>query len=101
MNETSQKNVSIGGTSAAPTIKKSTSHVTDTTGSADTTPSPSTPPAAKEPSLRHEPVVGGPEAQLAQADRLRNTRDSSYLPMVAAGLALLAVGVALYFTVIS
>ncbi|QDV09476.1 hypothetical protein Poly30_50340 [Planctomycetes bacterium Poly30] len=96
MHDKTTPKTEIGGTSAAPTVRKATTHVSDTvreTSSGST----STAPQAPE----HAPVTGGPRAQLDQKDRLRETRGTNPVVLGALALAVVAVGLALYFTVLA
>ena len=103
MHEKTTPQTQIGGTSAASTVRKSTTHVGDTVGRASDTTGSSTAGTTRVPlrATEHAPVTGGPHEQLEQMDRLRETRGKNPLVMAALALVVLAVGVALYFTVLA
>lgn len=96
MHDKTTPKTEIGGTSAAPTVRKATTHVSDTVREAggEGTPAAQHPP-------EHAPVTGGPRAQLDQKDRLRETRNTNPIVMGVLALAVVAVGLALYFTVLA
>ncbi|QDV04533.1 hypothetical protein Poly30_00240 [Planctomycetes bacterium Poly30] len=96
MHEKSPSKTEIGGTTAAPTVRKSTTHVGDTVRDFDT----ATDPRVTRPS-QEGPVADDARAQLNQKDRLRESRSTNPIVMGALALAVLAVGLALYFTVLA